>query len=166
MWKRLLAMLFAAALIAAACGDSDDAESGGDDSANTTTGGDDGATTTTDDANAADLQLASADLGEILVDAEGVTVYLFVPDSQGESTCYDECEANWPFVGELATVVDGLDASLLGTTERTTGDLQATYNGWPLYYLANDAAPGDVNGQGVRDVWYVLDTRGDAIGAG
>ena len=66
----------------------------------------------------------------------------------------------------LSSVGDGLDAGLLGTTERTTGDTQATYNGWPLYYFGGDAAAGDTNGQGINEVWYVVDAAGDAIGAG
>ena len=67
-------------------------------------------------------------------------------------------------MAEVTDVGNGLDASLLGTTERTTGDVQATYNGWPLYYCANDAAARDTNGQAVNDVWYVLDASGTAIG--
>jgi predicted lipoprotein with Yx(FWY)xxD motif len=108
--------------------------------------------------------LASSDLGDIIVDDAGNTLYLFVPDAQGASTCYDDCEANWPVVGEVTDVGDGVDAALLATSERTNGDVQATYNGWPLYYFANDAAPGDTNGQGVGDVWYVVDASGNAIG--
>lgn len=138
MYKRLLAILFAAALIAAACGSDDDD-------------------------SAADIQLATSDLGDILTDADGNTLYLFIPDGQGDSVCYDECEANWPIVAELTTAGDGLDASMLGTIERTTGDTQATYNGWPLYYFINDAAAGDTNGQGLNDVWYVISADGDAI---
>ena len=79
MGKRLLAVLFAAALIAAGCGDDDDASSG------------DGA---------AELRLSTSDMGEILVDADGKTLYLFVPDNKGDSTCYDACEASWPIVAE------------------------------------------------------------------
>ncbi len=150
MGKRLLAVLFAAALIVAGCGDDDDTSSGDGSSGD----------------GPVDLQLSSSDLGDILVDADGNTLYLFVPDDQGDSTCYDECEANWPIVVELSSVGDGLDADLLGTTERTTGDTQATYNGWPLYYFVNDAAAGDTNGQGLNEVWYVLDASGNAIGAG
>ena len=45
------------------------------------------------------------------------------------------------------------------------GSEQATYNGWPLYYFAQDSAPGDVNGQGVGDVWYVVDATGAMIDA-
>ncbi len=146
MRKRLLTVLFGIVLIAAACGSDGDSN---------------GAS-----ADAADLQVSSSELGDILTDADGNTLYLFVPDNQSDSVCYDECEASWPIVSELAIVGDGLDASLLGTTERTTGDTQATYNGWPLYYFANDATVGDTNGQGANDVWYVLDSLGDAIGAG
>lgn len=111
----------------------------------------------------AGLQLASTSLGDVLVDRTGYTLYLFTPDAQGDSTCYDECEANWPVVGEVDVVGDGLDASLLGTTIRTNGDVQATYNGWPLYYFAGDYAPGDVNGQSLNGVWWVIDADGEAI---
>ena len=109
------------------------------------------------------LTVAESDLGTILVDDAGTTLYLFVPDAQGDSTCYDECEDNWPpFSGEVSAG-EGVDESLLGTTQRTDGTTQATYNGWPLYYFAADAAPGDTNGQGISDVWWVVDAEGNAI---
>jgi predicted lipoprotein with Yx(FWY)xxD motif len=114
-------------------------------------------------AASAAIELASTDLGEFIVDADGNSLYLFVPDSAGDSTCYDDCEAAWPILGEVADVGEGLDPALLGTTTRTNGDVQATYNGWPLYYFGSDAAPGDVNGQGVGEVWYVVDAAGQAI---
>jgi predicted lipoprotein with Yx(FWY)xxD motif len=111
-----------------------------------------------------ELRLASTDLGDILSDSDGNTLYLFVPDAQGESVCYDQCEAAWPpLVGDV-NAGDGVDGSLLGTAERTDGSVQVTYDGWPLYYFANDAAPGDTNGQGLNDVWYVVDAAGDAVG--
>ncbi|MEZ5410661.1 MAG: hypothetical protein R2761_21720 [Acidimicrobiales bacterium] len=112
------------------------------------------------------LALAESSLGTILVDGEGNALYLFLPDKQGESTCYDKCEAAWPVTGEADGVGDGLDASLLGTTTRTDGSTQATYNQWPLYYFVNDKAPGDVNGQTLNDAWYVIDAKGEAIGIG
>ena len=150
-WKWLSALAVAFVLLFTACGSDD----GDDDAA--------ASSDASETAEAADLQLSSTDLGDVLTDADGNTVYLFAPDNQGDSTCYDACEASWPVVGELSTVGDGLDASLLGTTERTTGDTQATYNGWPLYYFANDGAPGDTNGQGANDVWWVLDAQGNAV---
>jgi len=115
-------------------------------------------------ASGARLELATSDLGDHLVDSEGNTLYVFMIDTPGESACYDDCEETWPIVDEVTSVGEGLDESLVGTTNRTTGDVQATYNGWPLYYFAGDAGPGDVNGQGIGDVWYVLDATGEPIG--
>jgi predicted lipoprotein with Yx(FWY)xxD motif len=122
-------------------------------------------TTSGESSGGAAMTLTTADsaLGTILVDDAGNTLYLFVPDAQGDSTCYDDCEANWPpFAGEVSAG-DGVDESLLGTTDRTDGTVQATYNGWPLYYFAADAAAGDTNGQGINEVWWVVDAEGNAI---
>ena len=52
---------------------------------------------------------------------------------------------------------------LLGTITRADGTVQSTYNGWPLYYFSGDSAAGDVNGQGVNDVWWVLDATGTPV---
>jgi predicted lipoprotein with Yx(FWY)xxD motif len=123
-------------------------------------------TTTEPEAAAGLVALADSSLGSILVDGDGNVLYLFTPDEQGESVCYDECAGFWPpLVGEFAAG-DGVDAALMGSVARTDGSEQVTYNGWPLYYFANDAAPGDTNGQGVNEVWYVLDAAGDGIGLG
>ena len=111
------------------------------------------------------VMVADSDLGQILVDGEGRTLYMFKPDSDGTSTCYDECESNWPpltVTGDI-TVGEGLDAATFTTTERTDGSTQVKAGAWPLYYFANDAAPGDVNGQGVGDVWYVVGPAGEPI---
>ena len=122
--------------------------------------------TTTTEPEAAGLVVTVADssLGSILVDGEGNSLYLFTPDEQGDSVCYDQCAAAWPPLSADAVAGDGVDAGLLGSAPRTDGPDQATYNGWPLYYFASDAAPGDVNGQGANDVWYVLDAAGNGIG--
>jgi predicted lipoprotein with Yx(FWY)xxD motif len=92
-------------------------------------------------------------------------LYLFTPDNQGEPTCYDTCADNWPALEGAALAGDGVDESLLGTTTRTDGSIQATYNGWPLYYFAGDPAAGDTNGQGLNDVWWVIDATGNAVSA-
>ena len=76
-------------------------------------------------------------LGTILVDGEDLTLYMFEPDMQsGKSTCYGECENLWPpvlLVGGVKAPVAGagVNPSLLGTTVRTGGIEQITYNGWP-----------------------------------
>jgi predicted lipoprotein with Yx(FWY)xxD motif len=118
-------------------------------------------------AGEATVMVADTDLGEILVDGEGRTLYLFTPDEQGPSVCMDDCLANWPSLTGPATAGEGVDESLLGTATRTDdGTEQVTYNGWPLYYFAADPNPGDINGQGVGDVWFVVDPAGEAVPAG
>lgn len=107
--------------------------------------------------------------GLILTDRRGNTLYAFLPDEQGPSTCYDDCAANWPPLmaqGELEVSgndEDPTDDSLLGTARRDDGGRQVTYNGWPLYFFAGDEGPGDTNGQGVGDVWYVVSPEGEPI---
>lgn len=107
----------------------------------------------------------SDELGSFLVDADGMTLYLFTKDTEGESTCYDDCASAWPplLTGGEAAAGEGVDASLLGTTERTDGTTQVTYGGWPLYYWVKDAAPGDTTGQDVGEVWYVVSPAGEAV---
>lgn len=114
-----------------------------------------------------DLSVASSDLGQILVDAAGNTLYLFTNDEQGAGTsaCEGGCLAAWPAVGEITSPSGGVNADLVGSIERADGTIQATYNGWPLYTFASDSAPGDVNGQAVNDIWWVLDVDGNAIGS-
>ena len=104
------------------------------------------------------VKVAQGSLGSFLVDANGMTLYIFLNDEPGKSNCYDACAQNWPpLLTEGAPVAgEGVDAALLGTAERSDGTMQVTYNGWPLYYFVNDAAPGDTNGQGLKDVWYVV----------
>jgi predicted lipoprotein with Yx(FWY)xxD motif len=110
------------------------------------------------------VAVAESDLGEILVDSEGMTLYVFGSDTGGSSTCYDDCAASWPpLIDEAPTAGEGADESLLGTTERDDGEMQVTYDGHPLYSFASDTAPGDTNGQGVGEVWYVVDTTGKAV---
>ncbi len=111
------------------------------------------------------VAVADSSLGQILVDGEGRTLYLFTNDTAGESVCYDQCEANWPPLlaeGEV-TVGAGLDDSDFSTVARTDGTMQVKIGEWPLYYFAADAAPGDTNGQGQGDVWYVVSPTGEAI---
>ncbi|NED95550.1 hypothetical protein G1H11_09510 [Phytoactinopolyspora alkaliphila] len=109
------------------------------------------------------VELADTDLGEILVDGEGRTLYLFTVDEPGQSNCEDDCLDAWPPLEGEATAGEGVNADLLGTVERSDGSTQASYADWPLYYFAADETPGDLNGQGVNDVWYVIDAEGNAI---
>jgi len=159
MIRRLSILAGLLALAAAACG--------GADAATTAVAPTSSSTTTTTAAPVAAgtsvaLTVADSALGEILVDGEGNTLYLFTPDEAGPSVCNDNCAAAWPPVTEPVEAGAGIDAALLGTAVRDDGATQATYNSWPLYYFASDAAPGDTNGQGLNDVWYVINPTGEA----
>jgi predicted lipoprotein with Yx(FWY)xxD motif len=115
----------------------------------------------------ATVEVASADAGDIVVDSEGMALYMFVPDQQegGEPTCYDDCAQTWPALEAQGDPVagDGIDQSLLGTVERTDGATQVTYNDLPLYHYAGDEAAGDTNGQGISDVWWLLSPDGEPL---
>jgi predicted lipoprotein with Yx(FWY)xxD motif len=102
-----------------------------------------------------------SDANEFLVRGSGHTLYVFTPDNQGEPTCYDRCAAGWLPVEWRAVAGKGVDESLLGTTTRSDGTVQATYNGWPLYTRTGDLFPGDRKGQGIDDLWWVIDANGN-----
>lgn len=159
--KRSVAIGLGLALLLAACGDD------GGDGAAAGDGPTSEASPSTDQSPAeetATVRLAESDLGSILVDADGMTLYLFEADTDGSSTCYDDCAASWPaLIDDAPSAGAGVDESLLGTTERDDGEVQVTYGGQPLYFFASDRAPGDVEGQGVGDVWFVVDASGDAV---
>ena len=101
------------------------------------------------------------DLGDVLVDGVGVTLYMFDNDDQGSdaSSCTGGCLDTWPplTVGSESAVTAGGDVTApLSTFERDDGSLHVVASGWPLYYYAGDGGPGDANGQAVGDVWWVL----------
>jgi predicted lipoprotein with Yx(FWY)xxD motif len=101
--------------------------------------------------------VTSEGVGEHLVDAEGRTLYVFTNDIPGMSHCFDDCAANWPpylVQSEQLTPGEGVSAEL-GTLDRGDGTLQATLDGWPLYYYAADQDAGDTTGEGVGGVWFV-----------
>ncbi len=112
----------------------------------------------------ASVLVADSDLGQILTDADGNTIYYFANDSAGTSTCADDCLANWPPVPAEGTPTagDGVTAEL-GTTQATDGTTMLTVNGFPAYYFAGDTAAGDTNGQAVGDVWWVFGADGEPI---
>ncbi|MCH8109322.1 MAG: DUF11 domain-containing protein [Chloroflexi bacterium] len=108
--------------------------------------------------NAAVNVAEQADLGEILVDHSGRSLYLFTDDEADTSSCTGGCALTWPpllTVGDPAAG-DGASADLLRTTTRDDGSVQVTYNGAPLYFFSGDDKPGDANGQDVGNVWFVV----------
>lgn len=113
-----------------------------------------------------ELATATSSLGDIVVDGKGMTVYYFDKDTAGSgvSACAGQCLTNWPAVPAASDspVVDGVTGEV-GVITGTEGNPQLTLNGLPLYYFAGDSAPGDVNGQAVSDVWWVIAPDGEAI---
>ena len=105
--------------------------------------------------------------GQALVDNEGRSLYLFTNDTQnsGASSCAGECLVNWPPLLTDGDPVagDDVDEAMLGTITLEDGTTQVTYNGWPLYYYAEDTAAGDANGQGVGGVWFLVSPTGEMI---
>jgi len=113
-----------------------------------------------------------SNLGSVLVDGQGFTLYLYEPDAQsGHSRCSGPCAVEWSPLTLTSGVKSpiagsGVSASLLSTTRRTDGTVQVTYDNWPLYTWAQDTAPGQATGEGLDNLgglWYVLDASGNAI---
>jgi predicted lipoprotein with Yx(FWY)xxD motif len=153
----LLALVcLAASLLLAACGGDDETSTTETSSSAPSPGGSAGTVALAD----------NADLGEILVDGDGKTLYLFEKDDEaGESYCDGACAKAWPpFETADPQAGSGVDAARLTTFEREDGSTQVAYAGHPLYYYAGDQSPGDVNGNDLDDFgaeWYALDTAGD-----
>jgi predicted lipoprotein with Yx(FWY)xxD motif len=136
-------------------------------------GGDSGATMSpsspqTASERSATVGAANTGLGQILVDSKGGTVYLFKKDNGTKSACSGACADAWPPVRAdgKPTVGAGADASQVGTTRRSDGKPQVTYNGHPLYLYQGDQKPGDTTGQGSTGFgapWYALSPAGTEI---
>ncbi len=103
--------------------------------------------------------------GDLLVGPDGRSLYGFTNDSAAASTCYGGCAEAWPpvIVDEDWTIGPGLDLGIFATTTRDDGQLQLVAGKWPLYYYAGDAVPGDINGQGSGDVWFLVEPAGSLI---
>ena len=116
----------------------------------------------------ASVSVADSSLGQILVDGNGKTLYLFEADTSTQSTCSGGCAQAWPPVttNGAPKAAGGASASLLGTTARSDGTTQVTYGGHPLYSFTGDTKPGDTNGEGSTAFgagWDVLTPTGEKI---
>ena len=111
--------------------------------------------------------MGSTDLGQVLVDLTGHTLYVFTKDTGGSSTCVDEsCAKVWPaLTGSGIAVGAGVPAQPgeFKLVPRPDGTSQVAVNGQPLYTYSGDAGPGQANGQGVGGTWFVVGTDGRPI---
>ena len=114
------------------------------------------------------LATADSGLGRIVVDADGRTVYVFDKDTPGSGTsaCSGGCLATWPPVtaSSDSPEVDGVTGDV-GTITRDDGTTQVTLGGMPLYLYAGDSQAGDVTGQAVGGIWWVVAPDGSKITA-
>jgi predicted lipoprotein with Yx(FWY)xxD motif len=117
----------------------------------------------------ASVKTRSVSLGKILVNGSSQTLYLFEKDKNGKSACSGACATNWPPLLTKGTPKGsgGVKSSLLGTTKRSDGTTQVTYNKHPLYRFKGDANKvgatkgQDLNAFGAK--WYVVGTNGKKL---
>jgi predicted lipoprotein with Yx(FWY)xxD motif len=125
-----------------------------------------GSSTAAEPAAASALATATTSLGSVVVDGTGMTVYVFDKDTKGatSSACAGGCAATWPAVetDSATPSVTGVTGTV-GTITGTDGKLQVTLDGLPLYTFASDSAAGDVKGQGVGGIWWVVAPDGSKI---
>jgi predicted lipoprotein with Yx(FWY)xxD motif len=162
----VLAALAAAGVIAAGCG-SNNSGSGGSGGGGSYGGGS-SPPTSGGQSSVAMVKATGTKLGQILVDGNGRTLYLFEKDRPDQSACSGACVAAWPVAQSSTTPKAGslVKASLLSTIKRTDGTTQVTYNKHPLYYYSGDSASGQQNGQGLSAfgaLWYVVAPSGTAV---
>jgi predicted lipoprotein with Yx(FWY)xxD motif len=115
----------------------------------------------------ASVSLHKTKLGPVLVNAKGHTLYLFRKDRNGKSACSGSCAKFWPpLLNRKPTAGPGVKRSLLGTTKRSNGSLQVTYNKHPLYAFSLDKQAGATKGEGMLAFgakWYAVSARGTAV---
>jgi predicted lipoprotein with Yx(FWY)xxD motif len=131
-------------------------------------GGTSHALPTTGTGRPATFGVASTGLGDVLVDRQGRTLYLFARDVGTQSACTGACAANWPplHVPGKPIVGSGAKPSAVGTTVRPGGNRQLTYHGHPLYTFVSDKKPGDTNGEGIKAFggsWFAVSPAGARV---
>ena len=126
------------------------------------------ASATSSKSAAATLTAHSSRYGRILFDGRGRVLYLFARDRGGRSSCSGACAKAWPpyLTKSAPKAAPGLDSKLLGTTKRSDGTLQVTYEKHPLYYFKEDTKPGQIKCQNVSNfggLWLVVAPSGKAV---
>lgn len=91
-----------------------------------------------------------------LANSDSMTLYVFDHDANGQSSCYGQCATIWPpYLVPAGTSLTGMPPEV-GTTMRTGGTSQFTWNGRPLYAYMNDKNPGDTLGNGFSGIWHII----------
>jgi predicted lipoprotein with Yx(FWY)xxD motif len=150
-----------ASLLLAACGSSSSSSS-----ASSSAAASQPASTPSSSTSVALVKTGSvSSLGTVLVNAQGMTLYALSGEKAGKWICTTSgCVKVWHPLTVPAGAKPGTSVALLGTTKRPNGALQVTYKGMPLYTFAQDTAPGQDKGQGIKDVgtWSAVTTGAKA----
>lgn len=111
------------------------------------------------------VKISQTELGDVLANPDGKTLYAFTNDVEAKSTCYGTCAEAWPpvIVDADFIVSPGLDSGIFATTTRDDGSTQLVAGKFPLYLFAADAKSGDITGHGSGDVWFAVDLNGRII---
>lgn len=162
-------LLLGAAITVAACGSSATTGSG---SGSSPSAGSSAPAGTSSSAVSLSTKSVSG-VGTVLVDGQGRTLYLLTSEKGGKVTCTPSngCTKFWPEITlpkgtTAATAGTGVQSSLLGTVKDASGNLEVTYNGWPVYTFVGDSGPGVAHGQGqvsFGGTWYALNASGDPV---
>jgi predicted lipoprotein with Yx(FWY)xxD motif len=115
---------------------------------------------------AAGIKTATANGRVVLVDAQGFTLYWYTPDTPTSSVCNSTCATLWPPLIGTPSLASGVSLTgKLGTVKRANGELQATYDGHPLYLFKTDTSAGMAAGNKVGGVWWIMTVSGKKIQA-
>nr|BFE77046.1 hypothetical protein GCM10020092_103470 [Actinoplanes digitatis] len=109
-------------------------------------------------------------IGTYVTDGASRTLYRFDEDSADppKATCNGDCAKAWPplLIKSPGKIYPkGINPKIIGYVERADGHCQVTINGWPVYFFAKDAKPGDILGQGVGGTWFAINPKGGKTGA-
>jgi predicted lipoprotein with Yx(FWY)xxD motif len=122
-----------------------------------------GSSATTAASGAVSVKVADTALGKILVNGQGRTLYMFKSDTGGVPTCSGSCAEIWPAaLVEGTPVAEGVDTEVT-TVPALAGGQQLKVDEYPLYLFTGDVGPGDTNGQGISNVWFVVGADGEPI---
>ena len=159
-------ILGAAATVVAACGSSS--------SSGTAASSSSGAAAGTSPSAAVTISAKSVPgVGTVLVNGQGQTLYMLTSEKGGKITCTSSngCTKIWPEIAlpkgtTAAKAGSGVQSSMLGTVKDASGNLEVTYNGWPLYTFSGDSGSGAAHGEGLATfggTWYVLTASGNPV---
>lgn len=111
------------------------------------------------------ITTGGSEYGTMLFDDKKQAIYIWELEESSKAECYGDCAKDWPPVLTDGTpqAAGEVKSDLLGTTKRSDGSTQVTYNGHPLYYYTNEG-PGEVECHNVvthGGLWWVIQPDGN-----